>query len=232
VIGHGSEGATALFDMAGFVVRAYVVDVGEWWLQVETTADRVGCAGCGVRAVGHGRRRVEVRDLPIAGRPVRLVWAKRIWRCRILDEPQPVFAYRRHRGVPADPELARDLSDAVGVLTDPTADLDPSSSRERCPRSDLRVVFGPRCRRAQRLDAPRSPSACLRTRCRRNATREPPLRAVARSSRRRIRSRCRLHEAWLIKPHICAANSLPRCSSRRSHQTRIGCATMAVHSSN
>ena len=34
-----------------------------------------------VRAVGHGRRRVEVRDLPIAGRPVRLVWAKRIWRC-------------------------------------------------------------------------------------------------------------------------------------------------------
>src|SRR5713226_1398313 len=67
--------------MAGFVVRAQVVEAGEWWLQVETTADRVGCAACGVRAVGHGRRGVEVRDLPIAGRPVRLVWAKRIWRC-------------------------------------------------------------------------------------------------------------------------------------------------------
>jgi len=67
VNGHGSESATALFDMAGFVVRAHVMEAGEWSLQVETTADRVGCAACGVRAVGHGRRRVEVRDLPIAG---------------------------------------------------------------------------------------------------------------------------------------------------------------------
>src|SRR5882672_5066875 len=67
--------------MGGFVVRVHVLEAGEWWLQVETTADRVGCSACGVRAVGHGRRRVEVRDLPIAGRPVRLVWAKRIWRC-------------------------------------------------------------------------------------------------------------------------------------------------------
>jgi len=81
VIGHGSDGATALFDMAGFVVRAHAISDGEWGLVVETTADRVGCPACGVRAVGHGRRRVEVRDLPIAGRPVRLVWAKRIWRC-------------------------------------------------------------------------------------------------------------------------------------------------------
>ena len=52
MIGHGSEGATALFDMAGFVVRAHVLDDGEWWLLVETAADRVGCAACGVRAVG------------------------------------------------------------------------------------------------------------------------------------------------------------------------------------
>jgi len=70
-----------LFDMGGFVVVAHVLEAGEWWLLVETTADRVGCPACGVRAVGHGRRRVQVRDLPIAGRPVRLVWAKRIWRC-------------------------------------------------------------------------------------------------------------------------------------------------------
>jgi transposase len=67
--------------MPGFVVGAHVVEDCEWWLLIETTADRVGCAGCGVRAVGHGRRRVQVRDLPIAGRPVRLVWAKRVWRC-------------------------------------------------------------------------------------------------------------------------------------------------------
>ena len=81
MVGHGSDGATALFDMPGFVVRAHAVENGEWWLEVETMADRVGCPACGVRAVGHGRRRVEVRDLPIAGRPVRLVWAKRIWHC-------------------------------------------------------------------------------------------------------------------------------------------------------
>jgi transposase len=81
VIDHGSDGATALFDMAGFVVRAQMIEDDEWWLLVETTMDVVGCPSCGVRALGHGRRRVQVRDLPIAGRPVRLVWSKRLWRC-------------------------------------------------------------------------------------------------------------------------------------------------------
>jgi len=42
----------------------------------------VGCPGCGVRAQVHGRRTVQVRDLPIGGRPVVLCWRKRIWRCR------------------------------------------------------------------------------------------------------------------------------------------------------
>ena len=78
---HRSEGATALVAMPGFVVGAQVEVDGEWWLAVETSADVVGCSSCGTRAVGHGRRRVKVRDLPIAGRPVVLVWAKRIWRC-------------------------------------------------------------------------------------------------------------------------------------------------------
>src|SRR5262245_33179545 len=45
----------------------------------------VGCDGCGTRAVGHGRRTVKVRDLPMADRSVVLVWAKRIWRCPDLD---------------------------------------------------------------------------------------------------------------------------------------------------
>jgi transposase len=67
--------------MAGFVVRAQTLEDGEWWLLVETTADRVGCPACGCRAVDHGRRDVQVRDMRIAGRPVRLVWAKRLWRC-------------------------------------------------------------------------------------------------------------------------------------------------------
>jgi transposase len=67
--------------MPGFVVGARLEVDGEWWLHVETTDDVVGCDACGTRAVGHGRRHVKVRDLPVAGRPVVLVWAKRLWRC-------------------------------------------------------------------------------------------------------------------------------------------------------
>lgn len=77
----GSRGATALVGLPGFVVGAHELIDDEWWLYVETEADLVGCPDCGVRAVGHGRRPTAVRDLPVAGRPVVLVWAKRRWRC-------------------------------------------------------------------------------------------------------------------------------------------------------
>jgi transposase len=78
---NGSQGATALVDMADFVVGVQVLVEHEWWLYVETTADVTGCAGCGTRAVGHGRAPTKVRDLPVAGRPAVLVWHKRRWRC-------------------------------------------------------------------------------------------------------------------------------------------------------
>jgi transposase len=78
---HRSEGATALLGMDGFVAGAQVEVDGERWLAVETTAVVVGCDACGTRAVGHGRREVRVRDLPLADRRVVLVWRKRIWRC-------------------------------------------------------------------------------------------------------------------------------------------------------
>lgn len=82
---HRSQGATALLGMPGFVVGAQMKLDGELWLYVETTADVVGCSSCGTKAVGHGRRRVRVRDLPMAGRDVVVVWAKRIWRCGDAD---------------------------------------------------------------------------------------------------------------------------------------------------
>ena len=82
---HRSQGATALLGMPGFVVGAQLEVDGEWWLHMETTAEVVGGATCGTRAVGHGRRRVKVRDLPVAGRPVLVVWAKRTWRCPDAD---------------------------------------------------------------------------------------------------------------------------------------------------
>jgi hypothetical protein len=64
-------------------------ETSEWWLAVETTEARAWCPSCGIRAVGHGRRRVKIRDLPMADRPVVLVWAKRLWRC-----PEPACATR------------------------------------------------------------------------------------------------------------------------------------------
>jgi hypothetical protein len=59
------SGVSALLGLDGFVVRAQLLDEDsdEWWLVVETTEDRAWCPTCGVRAVGHGRRRVKVRDL-------------------------------------------------------------------------------------------------------------------------------------------------------------------------
>ena len=69
------SGVSALLGLDGFVVRAQLLDeaTDEWWLAVETTEVWAWCPTCGVRAIGHGRRRVKVRDLPIADRPVVLV---------------------------------------------------------------------------------------------------------------------------------------------------------------
>jgi transposase len=79
---HSSASASRLLGLDGFEVLATEVASGEWRLVVQTTAEFVGCPGCGVRAQAHGRRTVRVRDLPAGGRPVVLCWHKRLWRCR------------------------------------------------------------------------------------------------------------------------------------------------------
>ena len=79
---HSSASASRLLGLDGFEVLATEVAGGEWRLMVQTTAEVVGCPGCGVRAQVNGRRTVQVRDLPIGGRPVVLCWRKRIRRCR------------------------------------------------------------------------------------------------------------------------------------------------------
>jgi transposase len=73
--------AAAMLGMAGFVVLAVSDHDGELEQAIETTADLVGCPECGAVAECHDRRPVWVRDLPAGGRPVTLVWVKRIWRC-------------------------------------------------------------------------------------------------------------------------------------------------------
>ncbi len=56
---NGSAGATTLLGMPGFVVGESRLVDDEWHLDVETTVSVVACAGCGVRATGHGRRWVK-----------------------------------------------------------------------------------------------------------------------------------------------------------------------------
>jgi transposase len=73
--------AVAMLGLPGFVVLAVSEHDGEVEQAIETTADLVGCVECGAVAELHDRRPVWVRDLPAAGRPVTLVWVKRVWRC-------------------------------------------------------------------------------------------------------------------------------------------------------
>ena len=60
-----------------------VVGVVEWpeWLRVviATESKRPSC--CGRQAHRHGARDVVLVDLPVFGRPARLVWRKQRWRC-------------------------------------------------------------------------------------------------------------------------------------------------------
>jgi transposase len=50
-------------------------------VHVELTRSVQGCPSCGVIAHVKDRRRVELVDLSMAGRPMRLVWVKRRFRC-------------------------------------------------------------------------------------------------------------------------------------------------------
>src|SRR5271168_2778985 len=77
--------AEALLGLDGFAVLAVEETPSEVIVTVETIADFVGCAACGVRAVAKDRIQVEIRDLPCFGRPARLVWLKRRWRCADPD---------------------------------------------------------------------------------------------------------------------------------------------------
>jgi len=74
--------AEALLGLPGFRVLEVTEHADEVVIAIETTSAVVWCMRCGVRAEAHDRISVEVRDLPCFGRPARLVWRKRRWRCR------------------------------------------------------------------------------------------------------------------------------------------------------
>ena len=73
--------AEAILGLDGFRVLDVDETPAEVVITVETTATIAGCAACGAVAEAHDRLRVDVRDLPCFGRPARLVWSKRRWRC-------------------------------------------------------------------------------------------------------------------------------------------------------
>src|SRR5689334_22439281 len=70
-----------MLGLDGFVLLAVSHRDGEVEQAVETTATEAFCRCCGVQARLHDRRPTWVRDLPAGGRPVTLVWVKRVWRC-------------------------------------------------------------------------------------------------------------------------------------------------------
>jgi transposase len=58
---------------------------GEARIHVETKTSAAGCPRCGVVARVKDRAHVEFVDLPMFGRPARLVWHKRRWVCADAD---------------------------------------------------------------------------------------------------------------------------------------------------
>ncbi len=81
----GNGLAEALLGLSGFRVLAASETADELVIEIETVADRAACASCGTWAEAHERMEVAIRDLPCFGRPARLVWRKRRWRCVEVD---------------------------------------------------------------------------------------------------------------------------------------------------
>ncbi len=77
----GTGLAEALLGLPGFQVVAATETDAEVVIDVETTVEVEGCAACGQRAESQDRTPVAIRDLACFGRPARLVWNKRRWRC-------------------------------------------------------------------------------------------------------------------------------------------------------
>ena len=71
LVGLGDVEVLGVDDAAGGPVR----------LHIRRRAARPVCGLCGGPLWSDGERRVELVDLPVFGRPARLVWHKRRWRC-------------------------------------------------------------------------------------------------------------------------------------------------------
>ena len=81
----GSGLAEALLGLEGFRVLDVAEGPEALVVTVESKARVVGCSHCGVRAEAQAPMPIDIRDLTCFGRPARLVWIKRRWRCVDVD---------------------------------------------------------------------------------------------------------------------------------------------------
>ena len=80
-----------LVGLGGFHVLEVTEGQDGLRVVVESAPAPMGCPRCGVLVHSHGRRDVVVVDTPCFGRPVRLVWRKRTWRCAEPACPEGSF---------------------------------------------------------------------------------------------------------------------------------------------
>lgn len=83
---------------------------GPFRAHVETVARVHGCPRCGTVARAKGRRIVELCDLPLYGRPSRLVWHKRRFSC--LEQDCPMRTWTEEDARIAAPRLS--MTDRLG----------------------------------------------------------------------------------------------------------------------
>ncbi len=120
----------AALGLPRFVVLAAAEYGGELELLVETTESGTGCPRCGVVATLHDRKPRWVRDLPSGGRPVVLVWWKRVWRCeepcweqRTWSETSPAIRRRAVLTERARAEACRRVGQDAHPVAQLAADL-------------------------------------------------------------------------------------------------------------
>ena len=85
--------ADAIFDVPGMhVTEVQVDDQQRLVLTVESAQLAAACPGCGVMAIGHGRRVRVLHDAPSFGRVTLVRWLVRVWRCREPACPAGTFS--------------------------------------------------------------------------------------------------------------------------------------------